>query len=99
MITKLKDPTNGSAICRSFSGGVGASAQRTVPSHVGAAVAVPCHEIQKSGLGGTGTTCATIRTKFGHAPGHDQSSDTDRTRMQARWTERDEVAGVRCSLI
>ena len=78
---------------------MGASSQRKISSDAGAVAVVPVH----GGLGGVGATRATIRdAEFRHTPGHDQSSDTGtqptKSRMaQARWTERDEIAGVRGS--
>ena len=84
-----------------FPGRVGAGTQRTVPSDADAVVAVSVYGRQRSGLGGVGTTCATVRgIEFGHASRHDQSSNTGtqptRSRMaEARRTERDQAAGVR----
>ena len=43
-----------------FSGRVGADTQRTVPSDADAVAAVSVYGRQRSGLGGVGTTCATI---------------------------------------
>ena len=98
MSTTLSDPANGFEIWRRFSGRVGAGTQRTVPNDVDAVAAVSVHGRQR-----VGTTCATVRgTEFRHASGHDQSSNTGtqptRSRMaEARWSERDEAARVRCS--
>ena len=60
MITKLSDPANGIEIWRRFSGRVGASAQRTVPSDADAVAAVPVNRRQRSVLGGVGTTGGTV---------------------------------------
>ena len=43
-----------------FPGRVGAGTQRTVPSDADAVVAVSVYGRQRSGLGGVGTTCATV---------------------------------------
>ena len=43
-----------------FPGRVGAGTQRTVPSDADAVVAVSVFGRQRSGLGGVGTTCATV---------------------------------------
>ena len=43
-----------------FSGRMGADTQRTVPSDADAVVAVSVYGRQRSGLGGVGTTCATV---------------------------------------
>ena len=81
-----------------FSGRMGAGTQRTAPSDAVAAVSV-CGR-QRSGLGGVGTTCATVWcTEFRHASGHDQGSNTGtqptRSRMEeARRIERDEAAKI-----
>ena len=58
MITKLSDPANGFVIWRP--GRVGAGTQRTVPSDADAVVAVSVYGRQRSGLGGVGTTRATV---------------------------------------
>ena len=60
-----------------FPGSVGAGTLRTLSSDADAVVAVSVYGRQRSGLGGVGTTCATVRgTEFRHASGHDQSSNT-----------------------
>ena len=103
MITKLSDPANGFEIWRRF-------LEEWEPAHRRRYRAMLMQLLQflfcwrqRSSLGGVGTTCATVRgTEFRHAPRHDQSSNTGthptRSRMaEARWSERDEAARVRCS--
>ena len=83
-----------------FSGRMGAGSQRTVPSDADAVAAVSVCGRQTSGLGGVGTTCATVcGTEFRHASGHDQGSNTGtqptRSRMtEACWSDRDEAARI-----
>ena len=83
-----------------FSGRMGAGTQRAVPSDADAVAAVSVCGRPRSGFGGVGTTRATVwGAEFGHAPGHDQSSNTGtqptRSRVaDARWTECDEAARI-----
>ena len=59
MMTKLSDPANGFEIWRRFLE-VGAGTQRTVSSDADAVATVSVCGRQRSGLGGVGTTCATV---------------------------------------
>ena len=102
-ITKLNDPTNRFKFSKRF-------LEEWEPAHRGRYRAMLTHLLQspfcgrqRSGLGGMGTTRATTRsTEFGHAPGHDQSSNTGtqptRSSMaKAPWSELDDAARVRNS--
>ena len=73
MITRLSEPVNGLEIWRR----VRAGEQRSVSSDADAIAALSSHGKQRSSLGGVGTSCTAVRgTEFGHAPGHNQSSNT-----------------------
>ena len=68
-----------------FPGRVGDDTQRTVPSDAGTVAAVSVYGRPRSGLGGVGTTRATVRgTEFRHASGHDPSSNTGTQRTRSR---------------
>ena len=79
---------------------MGASEQRSISSDADAIAAMSSHGKQRSSLGGVGMSCTAARsTEFGHAPGHNQSSNTGSKptgfrMVQICQTERDETAEV-----
>ena len=98
MITRLSDPVNGLEIWRRFLE-VGAGEQRSISSDADAVAAMSSHGKQRSSLGGVWMSSTTVRgAEFGHAPGHNQSSNagTQPTgfRVQIRQTEHDESAAA-----
>ena len=90
MITRLSDPVNGFEIWRRF-------LEEWEPVNRGRYRAMLK---QRSSLRGVGTTCTAVRgAEFGHASGHNQSSNTSTQPtgfrvVQICRTERDEAAGV-----
>ena len=77
---------------------MGGGEERSISSDADAIAAMSSHRKQRSSLGGVGTSCTAVRgTEFGHAPGHNQSSNTGTQPtgfrvVQIRQTERDETA-------
>ena len=99
MITRLSNPVNGLEIWRRFLEEwepVNRDRYRAMLMQL-----LQCpHGKQRSSLGGVGTFCTEVRsTERGHAPGHNQSSNTGTQPtgfkvVQIRQTERDETAEV-----
>ena len=81
-----------------ISGRVGAGEQRSISSDADAIAAMSSHGKQRAILGGVGMSCTAVRgTERGHAPGHNQSSNTGAQptgfrMVQICQTERDESA-------
>ena len=79
---------------------MGAGEQRSISSDADAIAAMSSHGKQRSSLGGVGMSCTAVRgAEFGHAPGHNQSSNTGAEPtgfrvLQICQTERDEAAKV-----
>ena len=78
----------------------GRVALRSISSDADAVAAMSSHGKQRSSLGGVATSCTAVRgAEFGHAPGHNQSSNTGTQPtgfavLQIRQTERDETEGA-----